>query len=595
MNFETAQRSVDFLLANCCKSCGITFFGGEPLTQFGLIRRTVEYAEAQAGVRDIQIGFHVTTNGILITPDVAKYLKAHKFTVIVSLDGDERAHDSHRVFADGSGTYSLSMKGAKTLIQEYGSQDGITIRGTFTHHQKRLTESFQHLAANGFENISIEPATGGDESEFSVKTDDVADVFAEYDNLASVYKDYVTGEGSFANKANFFHFQKQIQNIVRYRMGQKPCGAAVGYMAVSPDGGLYPCHRIVTKQFQLGDVYNGVTRTEIGQRFDSAIVEVRPECSICWARRICGGGCYANSLAINHDIVERNEIECLLTRKRIEVAIGLIVENANKLNLAQQSGIQLRYLNCTSWCEDSCQTACESSCQSRCDGSCQAACECSCQYRCESSCQTSFENRCQSGCESSCQARCQDSCQTYCENSCQTTCQTSFQNSCETSCQSSCESSCTSFCESSNQNQCGYSCQSACQDSCQAACDSSQTGSGRGSGCYIATAAIKGHMNIDALNPLKLWRYSVLERSHIGYKLSSYYRKTAPFVAAEIDVRPFLAIFLRKLFILPALRVLKQRESASRREIYDTILWLIFVTGLSIMEALKIVLRRRKC
>ena len=147
MNFETAQRSVDFLLANCGKSCGITFFGGEPLTQFGLIRRTVEYAEAQAGVRDIQIGFHVTTNGILITPDVAKYLKAHKFTVIVSLDGDERAHDSHRVFADGSGTYSLSMKGAKTLIQEYGSQDGITIRGTFTHHQKRLTESFQHLAA----------------------------------------------------------------------------------------------------------------------------------------------------------------------------------------------------------------------------------------------------------------------------------------------------------------------------------------------------------------------------------------------------------------------------------------------------------------
>jgi uncharacterized protein len=394
MSLETACKSVDFLLENCGKSCGISFFGGEPLTQFELIKQVVEYAESQAKSRNIQIGFHVTTNGILINSSVAQYLKEHRFTVIVSIDGDEKAHDFHRVFANGNGTYALSVKGAKTLVQEFGSQSGITIRGTFTHHQKRLTESFKHLAENGFENISIEPATGDVDSDYSIKPDDISDIYSEYENLSTIYKNYVKGENG-ANKASYFHFQKPAQNILSARNGKKPCGAAVGYLAVSPDGSLYPCHRIVEEEFRLGDVYNGIVNTQISQRFDNATTETRPECSACWAKKICGGGCYANSISNNQDMLDCNEMECLLTKKRIEIAIGMIVENRADSILIQKSDIQVQYLNCV-WCESSCQTSCEGSCQTSCEGNCQSWCEGSCQSSCEGNCQSSCESNCQS-------------------------------------------------------------------------------------------------------------------------------------------------------------------------------------------------------
>ncbi len=52
------------------------FFGGEPLLHLGLMETVARRAGDARGGRGAGVSFHVTTNGTLLTPDVASRLAA---------------------------------------------------------------------------------------------------------------------------------------------------------------------------------------------------------------------------------------------------------------------------------------------------------------------------------------------------------------------------------------------------------------------------------------------------------------------------------------------------------------------------------------
>ena len=59
------------------------------------------------------------------------------------------------------------------------------------------------------------------------------------------------------------------------------CGSGTEYMAVTPWGDLYPCHQFVgDEKFRLGDVWTGVTNTEIQADFASCNVYAHPSAAI---------------------------------------------------------------------------------------------------------------------------------------------------------------------------------------------------------------------------------------------------------------------------------------------------------------------------
>lgn len=111
--------------------------------------------------------------------------------------------------------------------------------------------------------------------------------------------------------------------------------------------------------------------------------------------------------------------------------------------------------------------------------------------------------------------------------------------------------------------------------------------SGSSSGCYIATAVIQGHLDIDLLSSLKSWRYQVLEKSKCGMSLSNHYRHTAPALAPYVAERARLSVLLRNLLIKPAISLVDKRAHARLKIGYDIALYLIFVTGLTIAEVLR--------
>lgn len=95
-----------------------------------------------------------------------------------------------------------------------------------------------------------------------------------------------------------------------------------------------------------------------------------------------------------------------------------------------------------------------------------------------------------------------------------------------------------------------------------------------GSGCYIATASLQGLMPIESLNPLKKWRYTVLERSKIGGYFSALYRNNAPEIAFVIADMPLLCTLIRHFFITPSLKLVAKRQTFGR----DLLLWSLFLT-----------------
>ena len=99
-------------------SVGISFYGGEPLISYSLIQWCVGYSRQL--LKDKEINFSVTTNGTLITPEIAHFFKENDFLVLVSIDGPEQITDRFRKYEDGKGSFKDSMRGLKYLVEEYG-------------------------------------------------------------------------------------------------------------------------------------------------------------------------------------------------------------------------------------------------------------------------------------------------------------------------------------------------------------------------------------------------------------------------------------------------------------------------------------------
>lgn len=107
--------------------------------------------------------------------------------------------------------------------------------------------------------------------------------------------------------------------------------------------------------------------------------------------------------------------------------------------------------------------------------------------------------------------------------------------------------------------------------------DGDDSQQGGGSSCYIATAVLGSPSggNVDILEPLKAWRYAVMEQSRLGLWMSNLYRRTAPATAKKVAKIPLTRVLLRRVFVDPALQLADEKPSLLR----DVRLYGLFVLG----------------
>ena len=320
MTAETGKRAMDYLVEHSGhrRNLEVDFFGGEPLMNFEVVKEVVEYARELEKKHNKVFRFTVTTNGILLDEKKLEYINENMSNIVLSIDGRKEVNDRMRYRADGSGSYDKIVP-IFQKVAESRNQDNYYVRGTFTRENLDFSKDVIHLADLGFKQISIEPVVCGEETDYSLREEDLPKIFNEYESLVKEYVKRIKEGNGF----NFFHFMIDLEEgpcIIKRLSG---CGCGCEYLAVAPNGDVYPCHQFVgSEEYKMGSLYdsNGLNK-ELRSTFEKCNVYTKPDCDSCFAKFFCSGGCIANACLINGDMNKPHKLSCEMMKKRVECSL----------------------------------------------------------------------------------------------------------------------------------------------------------------------------------------------------------------------------------------------------------------------------------
>ena len=326
---ETGKQAIDFLLAHSGSrhNLEIDFFGGEPLMNFEVVKALVLYGRQREKDYGKNIRFTITTNGLALDDEKTEFINEHMDNVILSLDGRLEVNDRMRRTVSGEGTYAHIIDKLVGFAKAREAAGKLYyVRGTYTKHNKDFAQDIRHMAGLGFANISVEPAVSDLPEPWALTEEDLPELFAEYDNLA----DFMWEREQNGAPISFFHFNVDLEQGPCAYKRVAGCGAGTEYVAVTPDGDIFPCHQFAGKaDYRIGNVADTGILEKDGfenkwfDTFNKAHVFAKEECRECWAKYYCSGGCHASALRMEGDILKPHQLSCLIERKRLECAIGL--------------------------------------------------------------------------------------------------------------------------------------------------------------------------------------------------------------------------------------------------------------------------------
>lgn len=326
MSPETGKKAIDFLIE---KSFGrenleLDFFGGEPLMAWDTVVKTVEYARSIEKKHGKRFRFTITTNGMLLDDDKIAYINKEMSNCVLSLDGRKEVNDRIRITPNHKGSYDIIVPKFKKLVEgrtEKGRTD-YYIRGTFTKYNTDFANDVLHMAELGFKQLSVEPVVTDEKFPYALTKEDLPRIFDEYDRLYEIMRE---NPGKF----NFFHFKIDLNQGPCAIKRLRGCGCGNEYVAVTPDGDIFPCHQFVgMEEWKMGNISDGIIDTRIKDYFAKTHIYSKKGCGDCWARFYCSGGCNANSLQYEGDVQIPNKLACEMQKKRIEcgIALGALAE-----------------------------------------------------------------------------------------------------------------------------------------------------------------------------------------------------------------------------------------------------------------------------
>ncbi|MBQ4640876.1 MAG: thioether cross-link-forming SCIFF peptide maturase [Clostridia bacterium] len=319
MSFEVGKRALDFLIENSGSrhNLEVDFFGGEPLMNFDVVKQLVAYARSVEKEKGKNFRFTLTTNGVLIDDDVIEFANKECSNVVLSLDGRKEIHDRFRVDYAGRGSWEKIVPKFQKLVEARGGKD-YYMRGTFTHANPDFLKDIQVMLDLGFNELSMEPVVCAEGDPSELTAEDMPIVMEQYEKLAEL----MLQKDKEGKPFTFYHYMIDLTGGPCIYKRISGCGSGTEYMAVTPWGDLYPCHQFVGEEkFKLGDIWNGVSNTEIQNEFAACNVYARPECRTCWARLYCSGGCAANAYHATGSVKGIYKNGCELFKKRMECAI----------------------------------------------------------------------------------------------------------------------------------------------------------------------------------------------------------------------------------------------------------------------------------
>ncbi len=346
MTAETAEKLIDFSFSNCgSSSIGFALLGGEPLLNKKVLKHFILYANEISKKTGIKAEYSITTNGIGLNKELRDFFQKYDVGIRLSLDGTKDIHDKYRLDRQGKGTYDkVNDKYAKKM-----KEDGIAfqVRSSFfgDYGDRLLDQAKTMIGDLGYDNIKMDFIWGNEATEGIVKEKNLDLTLNGIDHLSDWFNKIVLDEKFDWRKFNPYSkymgrlFQKPVitnlfeeENAGNLIAGGSilensgvECGAGINVISVSYNGDIYSCHRTEgMPKFKMGDIYSGVDENHIKWWSNNwRLTNEDSDCSKCWARFVCIGGCPAFGVYQHDDPLKNDRVRCKLRRQFIADSIIL--------------------------------------------------------------------------------------------------------------------------------------------------------------------------------------------------------------------------------------------------------------------------------
>lgn len=309
--------------------------GGEPLLNFELIKHAIEYSKKLNEFTGKKLQIFLCTNGTINKPEFWEYLNNNNVSLGISIDGTEKNHNNTRVFDNDEGSYRIVVSTIKEIIsnKNYNSHFrdiwGLSVITSETDSIINILQSNQKLGLN---RMQIKMARLKKENSFAITDKNIEYIKILYQELIDIIK-----------KESFVHdytILKTILNendylgklLIRIILGEKTirrCFAAVNKISFDVNGNIYPCDSFLGTDYCIGNIEKGLNDILRNKILNASIFN-RKQCSECWARYICGGDCYHNSLLTNNNIYTPDPLYCELAKFLIKKSLDIV--NTIKVN-----------------------------------------------------------------------------------------------------------------------------------------------------------------------------------------------------------------------------------------------------------------------
>ncbi len=343
MPLELAQKAMERLLKEWSgdeKVVRVALFGGEPLLNWPVLKRVVEYAREISQGSEKYVSFFLTTNGTLLNAERVRFLKEHQVFVMISMDGLPSTHDRHRRTAKDRPSFPLVWKGLQLLREHYETFD---VRMTVMPDTAPLLfDSVMFLLECGANNLVVVPALGVEwsPSDRKVYWQQIRKIIEYFRNTSKqeLSQTMISPVRDLEVTKEFV--KREAEKLVQNNFG---CYAGVNNVAVTSSGEIFPCapfvgNKELKESYRLGSVQEGVLDDFRRQELFVLNRHRGLKCNQCALRSFCEGGCMVANYYATGYLIEPDPMTCQKTGFYVSLAKRQVYEACLASGLTFQEG-----------------------------------------------------------------------------------------------------------------------------------------------------------------------------------------------------------------------------------------------------------------
>lgn len=328
MNFELAKKAMNYLIEHSSWKDKITlsFYGGEPLMRFDLIKECIEYMEENVEGREVT--YSLTCNGTLLNSKMIEYFIDKNVDLLISLDGDKSSHDKHRVFPNGEGSFDIILGKVRKLKKKYPDY----FENVFFNTVISPDMDFKCVR----EYYETDDVLGSTKYMATTLQDNYVDDTPKYGDNYFKDSDYgffkvllfFIGRLELKDIAVIYRseinlIEKTINQLHSYFVLSEeghhggPCIAGSKRLFVDVAGNFYPCERVSenSEVMKIGNLTNGVEIDKVKNLINVGNVS-KEQCLTCWAFNHCKI-CPASADDLTQLTNEKKRKECKQTKENV--------------------------------------------------------------------------------------------------------------------------------------------------------------------------------------------------------------------------------------------------------------------------------------